>query len=137
MTPDITLGPGDTAPILQEVLRQPNKADGSLGDALDLTGCTVTFRFQRRDGTAAVVEREVTVMDPATSGLTSLDWLATGGRIDPGDDTLGIDFNARYRVIYQDGHQLSIPNGLDPFFGEPEIREFLWLRVAADFAPGP
>jgi hypothetical protein len=142
MIPDINLGPGDTAPVLEQVLIGPNKADGSPGDPLDLTDATVTFRFQRRDLTEAVVERDVVVVLPQTpgtptAGKTTLDWLATGGPIDIGDATDGVDFNARYKVVYPSGHQLSIPNGLDAFFGETEIREFLWLRVAADFTPVP
>lgn len=133
MSPDINLGPGDTAPILQQVLVGPNKADGSPGDPLNLTGCTAVLRFQPRSATVAAVSRTVTVDSPATSGSTSLDWLATGGRLDAGGNPDGIDYNARYIVTYPSGHQISIPNGIDPFFGESEVREFLWLRVAADF----
>jgi len=137
VSPDINLGPGDTAPILTQVLVGPNNADGSPGDPLDLTGCTVIFRFQLRAGTVAAEDRAVAVTSPATAGGTSLDWLATGGRLDAGGNVLGLDYNARYIVSYPSGHQVSIPNGIDPFFGENEVREFLWLRVAADFASVP
>lgn len=133
MSPDINLGPGDTAPILEQVLVNPNKADGSPGDPLNLTGATVVLRIQPQDGTVAAVDRAVTVTSPATSGATALDWLASGGRLDAGGNPSGIDYNARYIVTYTSGHQISIPNGIDPFFGESNVREFLWLRVAADF----
>jgi len=135
--PDILLGPGDTAPLLEQILTAPNKPDGSIGDALDLTGASVVFKYQPRDASVAAAERSVGVNSDPTTGKTTLDWLATGGRLDAGGNATGLDFNARYVVTYPSGHQLSIPNGLDAFFGETEIREFLWLRVAADFTPVP
>lgn len=131
---DIFLGPGDTAPITRYVLRGPNKDDGSDGDPLDLSGCTIVFRYQPRDGSVAVASRNVTVFGDPTLGDTELDWLATGGGISPGD------YNARYRITFPAGHVLHVPNGDQRLIrGEDSLPAptFFWMQVAPDFVTVP
>jgi len=136
VSPDIFLAAGDTAPIVQFTLRGPVTEDGSEGDALDLTGCTIVFRFQPQNRGAGPADRAVTIVGDPALGQTELDWMATGGTIAAGD------YVGRYIVTYPDGHRVSVPNGdRTASSGQdasgPGDDSFFFLQVAPDFTAVP
>lgn len=133
-SPDIFLGPGDTAPITRLSLRGPNNDDGSEGDPLDLTGCVVVVRFQPQDGSVAVEQRDTVIVGDPTTGEIDIDWSATGGGL------LSGNYNLRCRVTYPSGHVLHVPNGDQRVVrGEDSLPAptFFWMQVAPDFVAVP
>lgn len=128
-SPDIPLGPGDTAPITRLTFRNPNQDDGSPGDPIDITGATVTVKYQNRNGTTPWVVRTPTIVPAPAVGDIDIDWLATGGPVPPGD------YDLRAIAVLSSGHQITVPNGAKP--GDPITEEFLWMHVARDFVVVP
>ena len=142
--PQIQLAPADTAPRTRVRLRMPKKADGSIGDPMDLFGCTVVFWYQVRSGSSAAVTRAAIPVQSAPSpspdgndGICDIDWLASGGAPATGNQD-PIDYNARYIVTDGTGHQETWPNGPDDPKPDGTNPAFLWMQVSRDFrAVGP
>jgi hypothetical protein len=131
--PDIVLGFGDTAPVTQLTLYQPDQLNGSPGAPMNLlesngfTPKTVSVKFQKRDTTATPFVRSASVLQTGPTvdvGMILIDWFANGGAV-PSDE-----YNLRIIVTDAAGRQETWPNGPSPW------RAYLWLQVQKDF-PAP
>lgn len=92
---DFHLKAGDLLPAITAALK-----DGD-GNAIDLTGATVTFRMRKRGATALTIDAAASVVS-AAAGAVRYDWLA-------GDtDTHGV-YDAEFRCELVDGRQ-TVPN---------------------------
>jgi hypothetical protein len=149
-SPDIVLGPGDTAPITRITLYEPDAPDGTPGAPLNLQNGyapgssykTVVCKHQVRDWSLAPVVRAVIIRQtapPSAAGLSDgvlqgvidIDWLATGGPVVPAPS----DHNLRFIVTDSGGHQETFPNGADCPRPDGSNPAFLWLQVGRDFLP--
>lgn len=131
--PDIFLGPGDTAPVFDVELRNPNLEDGSQGPVIDGTGGSAVFKIQRTDQTLAAETVSVPFISPASAGKVRLDFRVMLVTLAP-----GVDYNFRIIVTTQSGHQVTVPSGPDLSQGGGNTSTFYLLRVAPDFvAVGP
>jgi hypothetical protein len=92
----ISIKQGDRKPDLEATLR-----DG-LGNAIDLTGTTVTFAMQALDGRVVIADASVTIVD-APGGKVRYSWAAA-------DTAVAGRYQAEFHVTFGGGTRVSVPS---------------------------